>query len=133
MTPSVNTAEKATQMWRDAIVYYERSVTREGFEPHRPLLDFVRQVADSAYAPEVLSWIGMGALSFVPRFGVLEPGRKTYAGAGLTVTDHGQLDFHMRQYPSGRKLLRRKCEPAEAMSVFASILLRLTLDPGGNG
>ncbi len=127
------TAEEAARSWQDAIAYYERSVINEGFEPHRPLLDFVRRIAVSSYAPEVRTWIGMGVLSFAPRSTDSELPRKTAAGAGVTVTDHGQLLFGMSHSPSGRKLLKRTCEPTEGERVFASILLRMTLDPEAIG
>jgi hypothetical protein len=120
------TAEEAARSWQDAIAYYEQSVNQEGFAPHRPMLDFVRRIAASAYPSEVRTWIGMGVLNFEPRSHCEEPRGTT--SASVTPTNHGMLHFEIRHYPSGRILLRRECDPTEAERVFASVLLRLTFD-----
>jgi hypothetical protein len=94
--------------------------------PHRPLLDFVKRIAATAYSPDVPTWIGMGVLGFTLRSHSDEPRR--YASASITVTNHGLLQFGIWHTPSGRVLLKRQCEPIEADRVFASVLLRLKFD-----
>jgi hypothetical protein len=131
MTPINYTAEAAARSWRDAIDYYERSVNREGYVPHRPLLEFARRIVTTAYARDVPVWISHGALCFAPRSHFEDPTACTMAS--ITVANHGLFEFEIRRGPSGRILLKRQCEPPEVERVFASVLLRLKLDRGPNG
>ena len=87
------TAEEATQSWHDAIANYEQSVTQDGFVSHRLLLEFARRIAAKANSPDLLTWIGMGVLSFGPGYRVGEPNR--YGSATITVTNRGLLELRL--------------------------------------
>jgi hypothetical protein len=126
MPQRIWTAQEANRSWQDAITYYEHSVIQDGFVSHRPLLEFTRRISVKAYSPDILTWIGMGVLSFAPRHC---PGELNCCGsASIRVTNRGLLEFEITHSPSGRILLRRECEPIEAERVFASVLLRLKFD-----
>ena len=131
MSRRIWTAEEATRSWQDTIDYYEQSVNQDGFVPHRPLLEFARRIAAKAYSPDILTWIGMGVLSFAPRYRPGEP--NCYGSASIRVTNRELFEFEIRHSPSGRIMLRRECEPSEAERVFASVLLRLKFNQDLSG
>ncbi len=127
MTLPAPTADESARSWRDVIDHFDQSVTKEGYAGDRPVLEFARRIADTAYAHDVHAWISRG-LCFAPRSHFQEPRANTMGY--VSVTNHGLLDFRIRRYPSGHFLLKRLCEPTEADRVFASAVLRMKLDRG---